>query len=222
MAQAPILEGKTALDELGRAIGDLGLHGVTITSQVGGFSLDSPNLYDFYETVCALDVPVFVHPALVPTGYEHLKDYDLPRVLGREVDLTVATTRLIAGGIFDRGPNLKIVMAHFGNPWCMDAAEVMYKNDNVWADVSAILVGAAAHFAKITATGYLQRTVDRVRHAIEFTERPDRFLYGTDWPLAPMNVYADFVRLLFDEEHHQAVFEDNARSLFKLAGELSE
>jgi aminocarboxymuconate-semialdehyde decarboxylase len=114
LAQAPILEGKTALDELRRAIGDLGLHGVTITSQVGGFSLDSPKLYDFYETVCALDVPVFVHPALVPTGYEHLKDYDLPRVLGREVDLTVAITRLIAGGIFDRVPNLKIVMAHFG------------------------------------------------------------------------------------------------------------
>ena len=53
-------------------------------------------------------------PRLVPTGYEHLKDYDLPRVLGREVDLTVATTRLIAGGIFDRFPNLKIVIAHFG------------------------------------------------------------------------------------------------------------
>jgi predicted TIM-barrel fold metal-dependent hydrolase len=51
---------------------------------------------------------------LVPTGYEHLKDYDLPRVLGREVDLTVATTRLIAGGVFDRYPDLKIVMAHFG------------------------------------------------------------------------------------------------------------
>jgi predicted TIM-barrel fold metal-dependent hydrolase len=114
LAQAPILEGKVALDELRRAISDLGLHGVTITSQVGGLSLDSPKLYDFYEAVCALDVSVFVHPALVPTGYAHLKDYDLPRVLGREVDLTVATTRLIAGGIFDRYPNLKIVVAHFG------------------------------------------------------------------------------------------------------------
>ena len=114
LAQAPILEGKPALDELRRAIKDIGLRGVTITSQVNGVSLDSPRLYDFYETVCALDVPVFVHPALVPTGYEHLKDYDLPRVLGREVDLTVATTRLIAGGIFDRFPNLKIVIAHFG------------------------------------------------------------------------------------------------------------
>jgi hypothetical protein len=112
--------------------------------------------------------------------------------------------------------NVKIVMAHFGNPWCVDAAEVMYKNDNVWADVSAILVGDAAHFVKITASGYLARTVERVRHSLEFTERPDRFLYGTDWPLAPMAVYRDFVRQLFDEKDHQAVFEDNAKSLFKL------
>ena len=114
LAQAPVLEGKAALAELRRAISDLGLHGVTITSQVHGLSLDAPALYDLYELVCELNVPLFVHPALVPTGYEHLKDYDLPRVLGREVDLTVATTRLIAGGIFDRYPNLKIVMAHFG------------------------------------------------------------------------------------------------------------
>ena len=114
LAQAPVLEGKPALAELRRALSDLGLRGVTITSQVSGESLDSPKLYDLYDLVCELDAPLFVHPALVPTGYEHLKDYDLPRVLGREVDLTVATTRLIAGGIFDRYPTLKIVMAHFG------------------------------------------------------------------------------------------------------------
>jgi predicted TIM-barrel fold metal-dependent hydrolase len=114
LAQAPILEGKPAIAELRRAMVELGLRGVTITSQVNGLSLDAPELYDLYELVCELDVPLFVHPALVPTGYEHLKDYDLPRVLGREVDLIVATTRLIAGGIFDRYPNLKIVMAHFG------------------------------------------------------------------------------------------------------------
>ena len=114
LAQAPVLEGKTAIAELRRALTELGLHGVTITSQVTGVSLDSPKLYDLYELACELDAPVFVHPALVPTGYQHLQDYDLPRVLGREVDLTVATTRLIAGGIYDRYPNLKIVMVHFG------------------------------------------------------------------------------------------------------------
>jgi predicted TIM-barrel fold metal-dependent hydrolase len=78
LAQTPVLEGKASLDELRRAIKDLGLHGVTITSQINRLSLDSPNLYELYETVMELDVPIFVHPALVPTGYEHLKDYDFP------------------------------------------------------------------------------------------------------------------------------------------------
>ena len=114
LAQAPVLAGPAALAELRRAILELGLRGVTITSQVNDHSLDTPKLYEFYELVCQLDVPVFVHPALVPTGYDHLRDYDLPRVLGRELDLTVATTRLIAGGIYDRYPGLKVVMAHFG------------------------------------------------------------------------------------------------------------
>jgi predicted TIM-barrel fold metal-dependent hydrolase len=92
----------------------------------------------------------------------------------------------------------------------------MYKNDNVWADLSAILVGDEAHFASIAASGHVQKTIERVRDAIDYTDRPDRFLYGTDWPLAPMRAYRDFVRQLFDQEHHQAVFEDNAKALFKV------
>ena len=82
LAQAPVLEGKEALQEIDRAIRSLSLKGVTITSQIKGVSLDSPKLYELYEKVCELDVPVFVHPALVPVGYELLQDYDLPRVLG--------------------------------------------------------------------------------------------------------------------------------------------
>jgi aminocarboxymuconate-semialdehyde decarboxylase len=114
LAQLPVLEGREVLKELDRGVRDLGLHGVTITSQIKGVPLDSPKLYDFYEKGCELDIPIFVHPALVPIGYDSLKDYDLPRILGREVDLSVATTRLIAGGVLDRFPNIKFVIAHFG------------------------------------------------------------------------------------------------------------
>ncbi len=114
LAQVPVLEGKEALNEFDRAIKDLGLHGTTITSQVHGLPLDSPKLYDFYSKACEWDAPIFVHPALVPQGYEHLMDYDLPRILGREVDLAVATTRIIAGGILDRFPTIEFVIGHFG------------------------------------------------------------------------------------------------------------
>ncbi len=114
-----------------------------------------------------------------------------------------------------RGVNF--VMAHFGNPWLTDAAEVVYKNDNVWADLSGILVGDAAYFAHLEGQGLVRRTAERVAAAREYTERADRFLYGSDWPLAPMAVYRDFVLRAIPEAHWQAVFEDNARALFGLA-----
>lgn len=162
---------------------------------------DSPGYRPYFELAAKYDLPFIFH-----TGDNW----------SRAAKVKYAHPLLIDEVAVDH-PEVKIVMAHFGNPWCMDAAEVIYKNDNVWADVCAILVGDAAHFTKITSSGYLERTVERVRHAIEFTERPDRFLYGTDWPLSPMDVYPDFVRRLFDEADHAAVFEENARGLFKLA-----
>jgi predicted TIM-barrel fold metal-dependent hydrolase len=226
LAQAPILEGKTALDELRRAIGDLGLHGVTITSQVGGFSLDSPKLYDFYETVCALEVPVFVHPALVPTGYKYLQDYDLPRVLGREVDLTVATTRLIAGGIFDRFPAINIVMAHFGGGI---------------AAVKDRLVGKGYRF------GTLKKSFDEYYDMVYFDMagfeggmaalncalqgiRPDRLVFASDYPqdftgvntdtgkgMKELKNYIETIRNLpLDPKSKEKILGDTAAALLKL------
>ena len=114
LAHAPVLEGDEALDELDRAVLEQGLHGVTITSQVGGLSLDAPELDRFYERVARLGVPIFVHPALVPKGYDSIQGYDLPRIIGREIDLTISTIRLIAGGVLDRHPQLDFVIGHFG------------------------------------------------------------------------------------------------------------
>ncbi|MDG4597485.1 MAG: hypothetical protein P9F75_17675 [Candidatus Contendobacter sp.] len=62
------------------------------------------------------------------------------------------------------------------HPWFMDAAEVVYKNANVWADLSGIFAGDAAAFAALAARGRLQRTVERLREALEYAERPDRFV----------------------------------------------
>jgi predicted TIM-barrel fold metal-dependent hydrolase len=113
-----------------------------------------------------------------------------------------------------RGVNF--VLAHFGNPWLIDAAEVLYKNDNAWADLSGLLVGDEASFLAWEKSGLLGRVVERLREAITFTGKPDRFLYGTDWPLAPMRLYRDFVGRMFADEYHPAVFHESAAMLFRL------
>ncbi len=77
-------------------------------------------------------------------------------------------------------------------------------------------VGDAAAFTALAARGRLQRTVERLREALEYAERPDRFLYGTDWPLAPMAAYRAFLAPLLDAPEWRAVRADNARALFRL------
>ncbi len=226
LAQAPILEGKAALEELRRAVRDLGLVGVTITSQVGGLSLDSPKLYDFYETVCGLDVPIFVHPALVPTGYEHLKDYDLPRVLGREVDLMVATTRLIAGGVLDRFPDLKIVMAHFGGGIAAVKDRLVAKGyrfgslkkpfagyyDMIYFDTAGFEGGATALHCALQGI------------------RPDRLVFASDYPqdftgvntdtgkgMTELKNYIEAIRqLVLEETEKDKILGGTAARLLKL------
>lgn len=114
LAHVPPLEGTAALKEVERVIAELGLRGVTIPSQVNGLSLDAEEFTPFYDLANKLGVPIFVHPALAPKGYSLLQDYQLPVILTREFDLGVAVTRLIAGGIVERYPELHFVFAHFG------------------------------------------------------------------------------------------------------------
>jgi predicted TIM-barrel fold metal-dependent hydrolase len=114
-------------------------------------------------------------------------------------------------------PKTNFVLAHFGNPWILDAAQVAYKNKNVWIDLSAIVIGDAEAFAAMTKEGVWGRAVKRIKEGIEYTEAAEKkFLFGSDWPLSPMAAYRDFVRQLFPEGQHAAVFRGNARALFGL------
>jgi predicted TIM-barrel fold metal-dependent hydrolase len=112
--------------------------------------------------------------------------------------------------------DVRFVLCHVGNPWITDAAEVIYKNMNVWADLSGLIVGDDSAFVGDDAEETKAELINEIRRAIHYSERPNRFLYGTDWPLAPMPAYRDFIRQAVPEEYHECVFEENARRLFRL------
>jgi predicted TIM-barrel fold metal-dependent hydrolase len=113
-------------------------------------------------------------------------------------------------------PRTNFVIAHVGHPWLTDAAEVVYKNVNVWADLSGLVIGDAGVFTSPERQEALQDTLNGVRRAFRYAERPNRFLYGSDWPLAPMVVYRAWIASAIPEIYHAQVFEENARVLFRL------
>ncbi len=179
LAHVPTPLGADSLAELDRAVDELGLPGVTITSQVGGDPLDSPSLWDFYGWASRRQVPVFVHPAMPPTGYRWIVDHDLDRIIGRELDLALQTTRLIAGGVLDRFPDLLLVIAHFGggiaalkerlaakayrfNPSMPRRFEEYF--DQLYFDMSGFEGGVGALRCALTGI------------------RPDRLVFATDYP----------------------------------------
>jgi predicted TIM-barrel fold metal-dependent hydrolase len=113
-------------------------------------------------------------------------------------------------------PDVRFVLAHLGHPWLTDAAEVVYKNVNVWADLSGFAVSDSAGFVAEERQEMLHETAAAISRAFRYAERPNRFLYGSDWPLAPMREYAAFIKSAIPEAVHELVFEENAKKLLRL------
>lgn len=115
LAPIPPLGGEKAFSEMERAITSLGLKGVVVRSQNNGLSMDAKELYPFYQRVSALKVPVMVHPSGVQLGFNILDaPYDLYRTIGRELDLIIATTRIILSGVLEDFSGLTFVISHKG------------------------------------------------------------------------------------------------------------
>jgi predicted TIM-barrel fold metal-dependent hydrolase len=107
-------------------------------------------------------------------------------------------------------PNVKFVICHLGNPWLTDCMEVVYKNKNVYADISGLVLGEFTEAFE----DYMQEQVGDV---ILYAGEPDQFLYGSDWPICSMKSYVEFVKQLKmpDADRHALCYE-NARRLFRL------
>jgi predicted TIM-barrel fold metal-dependent hydrolase len=147
-----------------------------------------------YDMAEEFDVPVMIHSGDTYTPRGKLK-YSHPL----EID-EVAVDH----------PNVKFVICHLGNPWLTDCMEVVYKNANVYADFSGLVLGEFTE-------AFEDYMTDEIRDVILYAGDPRFFLFGTDWPICSMRSYVSFVRQLkLSPEAYTAIMYENARQLFKL------
>jgi predicted TIM-barrel fold metal-dependent hydrolase len=117
-------------------------------------------------------------------------------------------------------PGVKFVICHLGNPWLTDCMEVVYKNPNVQADISGLVLGNFSERFEL----YMRR---QLQDLLVWGVDPKDVLYGTDWPISSMESYLTFMEdLKIPPADKRAIMCDNAAKLFKIpivanAGRLS-
>lgn len=82
--------------------------------------------------------------------------------------------------------NLKIVIAHVGFPWVIDTAEVCFKNDNVYTDVSGFVYGKFSERDIIKFEKMIQQFLEIAPYK--------KLLFGTDFPISDQTSYLNTAR----------------------------
>ena len=124
VACLPMNNIDAALKEIDRAINELGFKGVLIHTPIYDQSpdrrraIDSPEIMPIYELMAKYDLPIWIHPrieASVPNYTNEDKAmYGIHHIFGWPYESSVAMSRLVFSGIFDKYPNIKFITHHCG------------------------------------------------------------------------------------------------------------
>ncbi|KKK17745.1 hypothetical protein ARAM_001339 [Aspergillus rambellii] len=173
------------------------LRGVIMGTSGLGKGLDDARLDPVWEALQETDSLMFLHPhyglpdeAFGAPGVTNRYGHVLPLALGFPLETTIAVTRMLLSGVFDRFPKLKVLLAHSGGtlPFLAGRIEscILHERkfisgggdvpgpqrsiwevlkENIYLD--AVVYGKAGLKAAVTASG------------------SDRLLFGTDHPFFP-------------------------------------
>jgi aminocarboxymuconate-semialdehyde decarboxylase len=113
LATVPLQAPKEAAEELRHAVTALGHVGVEIATTVDGRELDDPDLEPFWAAAEELRAVVVVHPYASLAG-RNVSRYGLNNLIGNPAETTLALGHMIFGGVFERHPDLRMVLVHGG------------------------------------------------------------------------------------------------------------
>lgn len=113
LGTVPLQDPQLAIGELERCVKELGMPGVEIGSHVNGWNLSHKSLFPFFEAAEKLGAAIFIHPWDM-MGQEKMPEYWLPWLVGMPAESSLAICSLIFGGVFERLPKLKVLVAHGG------------------------------------------------------------------------------------------------------------
>jgi predicted TIM-barrel fold metal-dependent hydrolase len=129
-AMLPTQSPAASADELARTVHELGLKGALINGHTNGRYLDDPSFEVLLARAESLGVPIYIHPTDPPQAVADIYyapfDAGLIPTWGWPVETGTHLLRLICAGVFDRHPDLTVIVGHMGEllPFCFTRLNV--------------------------------------------------------------------------------------------------
>jgi len=198
VASLPMNNVAASIDEMDRAIGDLGAKGVQIFTNMNGRPMDEPEFYPVFERmVKKYDLPIWVHPTRTakfsdyPT--ETKSKYEIYWLFGWPYETSAFMARLVFSGMMEKLPELKIITHHLGAMAPFFDARIGLGMDQLGSrtadeDYTVILKRMAKrpvdYFKMFYADTAINGSAPAIRCGLDFYGS-DHVLFGTDCPFDP-------------------------------------
>lgn len=111
--------------------------------------------------------------------------------------------------------NVDFVISRCGIPWIQDAAEVAYKNYNVFLECSAFLT---EDIGKMDVNKINSTMVDPLKWVYYYVENPRKIMYGSGYPKVTgdnLKTYLEYYKKAIPPDARQQVFYENAACVYK-------
>lgn len=113
LATLPLNDPQASVDELDRALNNLGFKGITLHSNVNGVALSDRCFWPLYEKADELKTVFDIHPSF-PVGVEAMTEYWLMPLVGFTFDTTLTAAKLVFSGVVEKFPNIRWKLSHLG------------------------------------------------------------------------------------------------------------
>ncbi len=210
----PMQDEKAASEELDRCITKLGFKGILLYTNLADQWCDEPQFRWLYAQAEELGVPILLHPAK-PMTTEQTKGYELTSTLGNMFENTIAMARIIASGLLDKHPKLKLVCPHLGGtlPYIcgrMDHQITVLKRS------TQTLQRKPSEYLRSIYMDIVSPLPEAMSFALDFSSE-DRLLFSSDHPWVEPKAILDPLRSLKLPATTEAkILGGNARTLFGL------
>jgi len=181
-----------AVDELERAVKDLGLRGLKLHPISQAFFPNDQRFYPLWQKCVELDIPALFHTGQTGVGAGTPGGAGLRLKYAQPIHIDDVAADF---------PDLTIIMAHPAVPWQEEQLSIALHKANVYIDLS----GWSPKYFRPLLVQYARTLLQ------------DKVLFGSDYPaIQPDRWLKDFEALDIKEDVRRKILLENARKLLRL------